>query len=62
MSAEENKEFTVRGVPFVCIKKSEYDSLLDDLELLNALRAAGVDNWEGYDEACRIYRNGDIYE
>lgn len=30
--------------------RSEKDA--DDLELLEALRAAGVDNWEGYGIAC----------
>jgi hypothetical protein len=29
----------------------ENKRLREDLRLLNALRAAGVDNWEGYDMA-----------
>ena len=32
----------------VTIKKSEYDQLIKDSEFLDALRAAGVDNWDGY--------------
>ena len=32
----------------VIIPKEEYDQLVKDSEFLNALRAAGVDNWEGY--------------
>jgi hypothetical protein len=30
--------------------------LEDDLMFLDALRAAGVDNWDGYDYAQDIYR------
>ena len=36
----------------VTISKEEYDSLLKDSEFLQALRGAGVDNWEGY--SCAI--------
>lgn len=32
----------------ITISKKEYDSLVKDSEFLQALRAAGVDNWEGY--------------
>ena len=35
----------------VTITQSEYDSLLEDSRFLNALRSAGVDNWEGYEIA-----------
>lgn len=38
------------------ISKKEYESLLDDQSFLSALRAAGVDNWEGYDFAVDIYQ------
>lgn len=33
------------------IDKAEYEELLSDQKFLNALRAAGVDNWDGYDVA-----------
>lgn len=33
----------------VTITKEKYIQLLNDSNFLNALRAAGVDNWEGYD-------------
>lgn len=46
----------------VTITKSEYDRLLDDYKFLEALRAAGVDNWGGYDDACDIYNGKDPYE
>jgi hypothetical protein len=32
----------------VTISKDEYESLMEDSRTLNALREAGVDNWEGY--------------
>jgi len=33
------------------ITKKEYESLLKDSQLVLALQAAGVDNWDGYDYA-----------
>jgi len=36
----------------VIIAKTEYDNLIKNGELLQALIDAGVDNWEGYDVAC----------
>lgn len=33
------------------IKKTEYYELVAQSEKLLALEAAGVDNWEGYDDA-----------
>lgn len=38
----------------VTISKEEYESLLADRKLLQALQGAGVDNWEGYDMALEI--------
>lgn len=35
----------------VSIPKTEYDRLLSDSALLCALHAAGVDSWEGYEDA-----------
>jgi hypothetical protein len=40
---------------FISITKEEYQELLDDQRLLHCLRAAGVDNWEGFDEAINLY-------
>jgi hypothetical protein len=31
----------------------------DDICFLECLRAAGVDNWEGYDEALRMMNDGE---
>lgn len=36
------------------IDKKEYDELVSDQKFLNALFLAGVDNWDGYEEAQRI--------
>ncbi len=33
----------------VTIKQEEYDDLLEDSRILQALYAGGVDNWEWYD-------------
>lgn len=43
----------------VTIPKKEYDELLDDSHLLNCLRAVGVDNWQGWDDAIDMYNNKD---
>ena len=38
----------------VLIDRAEYSQLLEDSAMLAALRAAGVDNWEGYSMAVEI--------
>jgi len=38
----------------VTITLKEYESLKADSEFLNALEAAGVDNWEGYGYALEM--------
>jgi hypothetical protein len=43
------------------IDKSELKMLMDVDRFMDALEAAGVDNWEGYEVACRIY-NGELQE
>ena len=35
----------------VTISKKEYDELRKDSEILQALYANGVDNWDGYSDA-----------
>lgn len=42
----------------VTISKSEYESLLKDSEWLTCLEVAGVDNWQGYDYALELKRDG----
>lgn len=39
----------------VVITKERYDSLIESEEFLDKLKAAGVDNWEGYDIAMGGY-------
>ncbi len=38
----------------VTISKKEYEELLEDQKFLDALKGAGVDNWEGYDYAFEL--------
>jgi len=38
----------------VYIRVEEYNKLIKDLELLNALFEAGVGTWEGYGRAIKI--------
>ena len=38
----------------VTISKTEYESLVEDRNWLNALENAGVDNWEGIDFAREL--------
>lgn len=42
------------------ISEERYFKLLKDSQFLEALRAAGVDNWDGYDYAFEIL--DEIYE
>ena len=43
----------------VTITKSEYDRLIKDSKWLQCLESAGVDNFEGYDEAKVLYRESE---
>lgn len=36
------------------VPKDAYEQLVKDSAILDALYAAGVDNWEGYEEAMSI--------
>ena len=44
-----------RKVDKVIISQKEYDDLRANQRLLFALQAAGVDNWQGYEEAIKYY-------
>lgn len=46
-------------VPTVRIPEEEYEQLKKDSGLLNALRSAGVDNWEGWDYAIEMLEKED---
>jgi hypothetical protein len=39
----------------ITISRDEYERLLDAERYLDALYAAGVDNWDGYSYALEIY-------
>ena len=39
----------------VTITQSLFDQLMKDSEWLGCLEAAGVDNWQGIDEAYRMF-------
>ena len=39
----------------IIISEARFEQLLDSQRKLDALEAAGVDNWEGYGEAMRAY-------
>lgn len=40
--------------------KDYINELENDRNFLYALQAAGVDNWCGYEEACKIYREEEM--
>lgn len=47
----------------VTISVSEYEELLEAAAWVSALESAGVNNWEGYEEAQNIYEeNNEIEE
>ena len=43
----------------VSIPASEYALLLNDSDVLSCLYGAGVENWEGYDEAMEMRDEAD---
>lgn len=43
----------------VTISKEEYENLCEDQRMLNALQAAGVDNWDWYDDAMEMFHKGE---
>lgn len=44
------------------VNEEDYLRLVEDSAFLEALRAAGVDNWEGLDEAVRIFNENHSIE
>jgi len=44
------------GTTMITISEEEYNKMLDRIMWLDALEAAGVDNWQGFDEAREIYQ------
>ncbi len=42
----------------ITISRDRYEDLLDAEKRLDSLYAAGVDNWEGFDYALELGRDG----
>ena len=40
----------------ITISKKEYEELLKDSQFLDCLQGAGVDNWQGYDDAVQMMK------
>ena len=49
-------------IEMVTIPKDEYESLKEDSEILDCLRACGVDNWEGWDDAMDMFHEDEGME
>ena len=43
---------------YVQIEAKKYDQMVKDIDFLECLRAAGVDNWQGYDDVVTMWREG----
>lgn len=43
----------------IAIPADEYEELVSDSKFLQALRNAGVDNWEGYEFAIDEFNEGE---
>lgn len=59
MSISDMKPTIPSGIalsPTVVITETEYKGLLHDQLTLQCLYGAGVDNWEGYDDAMDMVR------
>lgn len=41
----------------ITITRKEYDELVNDMIWLRCLESAGVDNWDGFDEAREILKD-----
>lgn len=43
-------------IELITITRQNLEQLMDDSRFLEALKRAGVDDWDGYSEAVEIYR------
>ena len=48
-----------QNIEFVKIPFAEYEKMQNRISWLECLEAAGVDNWEGIEEAIELYKEGD---
>jgi hypothetical protein len=51
------KSFGKQVTEMITITKSEYYNLIEKEVLLSCLENRGVENWDGYDEAIKEYRD-----
>ncbi len=54
-------EFSVEGKKFFIVEAEAWEKLTKEVDWLMCLEAAGVDNWEGYDQARALQRGEDVY-
>jgi hypothetical protein len=52
----------MKTIPMVTIAVTEYEQLLADSEELGRLKAAGLEDWEGYNNAVDDELYGDLYD
>lgn len=57
---EDEEETEVDTDNLIVVTQKEYDDLCERVAWLGCLEEAGVDNWEGYEEARRIWY--ELYE
>lgn len=50
---------TIKGEVFYLVPEAEMNRINDEVDWLMCLDAAGVENWEGYDEARKLQRGED---
>lgn len=58
MSGKTEPTFEVNGQGFVVVPVEEYDRMVEQIDWLTCLEAAGVDNWSGYDYAVELKYEG----
>ena len=51
MNEKEQGFYDCEAINTVTITEIEYKTLLSSQKFLNALEAAGLDNWDGYEQA-----------
>lgn len=49
------EEQSSKDKELVTLSKEKFDKMQKEIDFLNALEAAGVDNWSGYEFAHKMY-------
>jgi hypothetical protein len=55
------QQVTLNGEVFYLVKAEAWEKLTEEVDWLMCLEAAGVDNWEGYDQARALQCGEDVY-